>query len=380
MATKVTLREKKISKGRLSLYLDFYPSIQNLETGKQTRREFLGLYIFQRPKNAIDKEHNKKTSLIAQSIRQKRENYLNKPEIYSDFEKEKLRLKEIGENSFIQYFQKLALKRTNSNQANWNATLKHLKNFSKEELLFKDVNESKIAELKEYLLKIKSGRNGKTRLSQNSAASYFSKIKAALKQAYKDGYLQSDLNSLISPIKSIEVRREHLTIEELNSLIKTPCTNPLMKKAAIFSALTGMAYKEIENLKWGEVNELGNDEFMILTKRQKTGKDNYLPISKQAFELLGMRRKDHEKVFDGIKYSSYHNKNMFQWIGAAGITKDITFHCFRHTYATLQLYSGTDITTVSKMLGHKFLKTTMIYAKVLDEAKKKATTKITLDL
>jgi len=139
MATKVKLREKKISKGRLSLYLDFYPPIKNLETGNLSRREFLNLYIFQKPKNPIDKEHNKKTLIIAQSIRQKRENYLNKPEIYSDFEKEKLRLKEIGENSFLKYFEKLTLKRTNSNQANWNATLKHLTNFSNGKLLFKEI-------------------------------------------------------------------------------------------------------------------------------------------------------------------------------------------------------------------------------------------------
>ena len=70
----------------------------------------------------------------------------------------------------------------------------------------------------------------------------------------------------------------------------------------------------------------------------------------------------------------------FQWIGAAGITKDITFHCFRHTYAVLQLANGTDIYTVSKMLGHRDLKTTQIYAKVIDRSKKEATNKIILDI
>ena len=76
----------------------------------------------------------------------------------------------------------------------------------------------------------------------------------------------------------------------------------------------------------------------------------------------------------------YHNKHLFQWIGAAGITKNITFHCFRHTYATLQLFNGTDIYTVSKMLGHKDLKTTQIYAKIVDEAKRKAANKIKINM
>ena len=86
------------------------------------------------------------------------------------------------------------------------------------------------------------------------------------------------------------------------------------------------------------------------------------------------------KVFDGLKYSAYNNRHLYQWIGAAGITKKISFHNFRHTYATLQLLYGTDIYTVSNLLGHKGLKTTQIYAKVADQSKRKAADKIKLDL
>lgn len=64
----------------------------------------------------------------------------------------------------------------------------------------------------------------------------------------------------------------------------------------------------------------------------------------------------------------------------AGITKHVTFHCARHTYATLQLTLGTDIYTVSKLLGHRHLKTTEIYAKVIDERKQQAANKIKLNL
>ena len=64
----------------------------------------------------------------------------------------------------------------------------------------------------------------------------------------------------------------------------------------------------------------------------------------------------------------------------AGISKTITFHCARHTYATLQLSAGTDIYTVSKLLGHRELKTTQIYAQVIDQRKKEAANRINLDL
>ena len=81
MAIKVSLRKKTISQGRKSLYLDFYPAIPHPKTGVPTRREFLGLYIFDKPRNIIDKQHNVNTLNLAEQIRQKRENFLNKPEI-----------------------------------------------------------------------------------------------------------------------------------------------------------------------------------------------------------------------------------------------------------------------------------------------------------
>ena len=67
MATKVKLRDKKISKGRKSLYLDFYPPIPHPETGAPTRREFLGLYLNDKANNPIDKQHNKEKLLMVVS-------------------------------------------------------------------------------------------------------------------------------------------------------------------------------------------------------------------------------------------------------------------------------------------------------------------------
>jgi len=380
MAVKVKLREKKITNGRKSLYLDFYPAIFNHKTGKTTRREFLGLYIFEKTKNPFDKKHNTETIRIAENIRQKRENALNKPEIYNDFEKEQLRIKELGEQCFVEYFRKLTNKKYGSNLSNWTSTLKFFEVYTNGRIKFKDLSVPFFEGFKNYLLTTKSNKSNKAKLKVNTASSYFNKIKASLKQAYKDGILQVDLNSQIEPIPEEETRREYLTIEELNRLIKTPCNNGLLKRCAIFSALTGMAFKEIQNMIWADVTFIEDKGYMVLTKRQKTQRDNYLPIPEQAFNLLGERKEPNTKVFEGLKYSAYHNKHLFQWIGSAGITKDITFHCFRHTYAIMQLYKGTDIYTVSKMLGHKDLKTTQIYAKVVDETKREATNKIILDL
>ena len=210
MAVKVKLRQKAISGKRQSLYLDFYPAIPHPVTGEPTRREFLGMYInAEKIKdkngkvksiklNPTDKQHNKETLQIAEQIRQKRENHLNKPEIYTGYEKEQLKIKEQGEQNFVAYFKSLANKRKASNHDNWVSAYNYLDTFTKGNLKFADLNEKFCNEFKEYLLTTKSNKSNKVTLAQNSALSYFNKLKAALKQAYKDGYLHSAFASLFS--------------------------------------------------------------------------------------------------------------------------------------------------------------------------------------
>ncbi len=385
MATKASLRQKEIKKGRKSLYLDFYPPIPHPKTGKPTRREFLGLYIYEKPKTPIDKKHNTETLKIGESIRQKRENLLNKPEIYSQYEKEQLRIKELGEQCFVEYYTKLANKRKASNHDNWVSALKYLDTYTNGSIKFADLNQKFLEDFKEYLLNTKSNRSSKTNLKQNSAASYFNKVKAALKEAYRDDILQNDLNSKVKPIKPAETRRNFLTIEELNTLAKTPCNYPLLKRVALFSALTGLRLVDIKNLYWKEFEYIKGIGYRINFDQSKTKSVEYYDISEQAYNFTEGKENPKEMpqdkaVFERLKYKGYRDKQLHQWIGAAGITKHITFHCFRHTFATLQMFNKTDIYTVSKMLGHKDIKTTQLYAKVVDEAKQTAANKIKLDI
>lgn len=228
MGIKVSLRQKLISDNRKSLYLDFYPAVYNSESGKETRREFLKMYIYENPKTKTEKDHNKNTLVTAEAIRQKRQNYFDKPEVYSEFEKEVLKQKKKDELYFVEYFEKLANKRKASNYDNWISALNYLKNFTNGHLKFADLSEIFLEEFKEYLLTTKANKRTKATLSQNSAVSYFNKVKATLKQAYKDGIIKTDLNAKIEPIKAAETRREYLTINELNELVKTPCNNPLL--------------------------------------------------------------------------------------------------------------------------------------------------------
>lgn len=414
MSIKVNLRGKKISEGRESLYLDFYPAIPHPKTGKPTRREFLGLYTYidkadikkqitndkkqgkntirleelynsLKPLTFIDKQHNTETIRLAESIKEKRSNILNKPEIYSEYEKEKLLLKELGELCFVEYFRKQAHKKKESNHKAWLSALNYLESFTGGTLKFAEITAPKLESFKEYLLNAKSVRSSKTKLSNNSAVSYFNKVKAALKQAFQDGITRENISAKVKPIEPTETRKEFLTLAELNKLVKTPCTDQLLKRVALFSALTGLRFSDIQKLTWKELQFLDGNGYRINFNQKKTKGVEYYDINEQAYKLTEGTENPNDMpqdkhVFEGLKYSAYHNKALYQWIGSAGITKDITFHCFRHTFATLQLLSGTDIYTVSKMLGHKDLKTTQVYAKVVDAAKQKAANNIKLDL
>jgi len=172
-------------------------------------------------KTVIDKRHNTETIQIGESIRQRKENFLNKPEIYSEYEKEQLRIRALGEKCFVEYFQELANKRKGSNYSVWASVLKYLKNYTDKSIRFNELNENFLEGFKEYLLTTK--RNKNLGLSQNTASSYFNKIKASLKQAYKEGILQVDLNSKVDTIKEQETRKAFLTIDELNKLVKSRC-------------------------------------------------------------------------------------------------------------------------------------------------------------
>ena len=125
---------------------------------------------------------------------------------------------------------------------------------------------------------------------------------------------------------------------------------------------------------WSELKgSAGNYSIQFLV--DKTGSAEFLPISDQAYNLLGQPKEG--KVFVGLKY---HNVDTIlpEWIKEAGLNKHVTFHWFRHTFATLQLLFGTDIVTLSKLLGHKDIKTTMIYVKIVDKLKRDASHRIKL--
>lgn len=331
-------------------------------------------------KSTIDQE----ACVFADGVRSIRQKEYDNADLYTEKEAELAVQNQRQQIDFIEYFLKVSKDRhRNGSQSiivNWNRVGELLKLFTNNQPLpSSQINLSKAEEIRRFMLTAPCGGNKKGTVSHNTAATYYSIFKAGLKQAFIDGYLTVDISAKIKGIQDQESRREHLSVEELNILAETPCDRPILKRAALFSALTGVRHCDIQKLKWKEIQVVGEQVRLNFTQ-QKTKGVEYMPISEQAYQLCGEPGKQEQLVFEDLPDPSWISGPLKRWIKSAGITRNITFHCFRHTYATLQLAGGTDIYTVSKMLGHTNVKTTQIYAKVVDEKKQKATKAIKINI
>ncbi|MDO6604694.1 site-specific integrase [Arenibacter palladensis] len=372
----VTVRKKKLANGKYSLYLDYFPPIINPKTGRETRREFLKLQIHAKPKDELEKSHNKETIEFAELIRAKRLLQLRDKE-YGLKENVNLSV------NFTAYYDTVVEERLNkgsySNYLAWKASGKHLKAFLGNKVQTHQLTGQHLRQYRNYLLNTDKLKSGKKKLATNTASSYYKHFISVLKKAYKENLLLTNLAAEAEFIKEEETHREYLTEDELTHLWQTPVKMEMVKHLAIFAALTGFRFSDIINLTWENVLKDSHQGYYIRLKEKKTGNINNHPIPPMAHNILKLQETEKGKIFMGIKYSQIV-RPLKQWIADSGIHKKISFHNFRHSYATLQLANGTDIYTVSKLLGHKNLSTTQIYTKVMDKNKIEAANRINLNL
>ena len=405
---KVILRKSEY-KEQWSLLIESFPVFEPGKDKPLRKHEPLGRYIttpifdknssgrtlsdgkaYYRPKRDTNgiimcrSQKDQEACIFADKVRDLRQHEYDNQALYTDTEAEQAAQNERSKCDFIQYFAELKEKRhknsSKSIQVNWNRELALLKLYTGgKPLLFGSIDLNLIEDYKDYLINAPQGGSKTGTISANTASTYFSIFKAGLHQAFIDGYLTIDLAAKVKNIYYEESQREYLTQEELNQLAATPCDSEILKRAALFSALTGLRHSDIKQLKWRDIVK-DKEHYQLHFTQQKTKGVEYMPISDQAFSLCGERDDADRLVFEGLQDPSWINRPVKRWIEASGITKHITFHCFRHTYATLQLTNGTDIYTVSKMLGHKKVTTTQIYAKIVDAKKDAAADAIQITL
>ncbi|NMW21409.1 MAG: site-specific integrase [Chlorobiaceae bacterium] len=385
---KATLRKRLIDNGtRYSLRLDIYPPAPHPETGKLTRFVNLGMSLHVDPKTKEARLENKETMALANATLTKTQLQLHAGRY--DF------LITNKPTDFIEFYKKHTLERniSLSTKGKWKISLRKLQAFlmlkPDQPLYFSEIDKNLLENFRTYLLQTSM---------INTAQSDFSNIRTALNHAYRNDMMKVKITEQVKAIQPQRTKIIYLTKEELNKLVKTPCGKPLIKRAALFAALTGMRISDVANLRW--------EDFVfeptgpcVHFRQRKTKALNYLPVSQQAIKIAAAMDADDNQngnpkdkpadipaekrtgvVFPRlIELHTQCKRPHFKiWIRDAGIKKNVTFHTMRHTFATLQLLANTNIKTLSEMLGHTKIENTMIYAHVVNASRRAAADVITI--
>jgi len=366
---KISIRKRKLKDGKeYSLFLEFYIGYNKTPDGKIKHirdYESLGLQIYCNPKTQSQKTENKNNLELAEAIRVKRLNEYNTG-------KHGFAKKKNTNQRFLEFFEKLAEEKNTSrgNYSNWRSTLLHLRRYCKKNITFNEINADFIIGFREYL-----DRDAQTKsmipLASNSKHSYFNKFRVAINKAYDTNLLHDNPLRGITGIKQETPQREYLTEDEIQRLFNSECKYPQLKKAFLFSCLSGMRWSDVVSITWAEVRD-GEDESEIYFRQQKTKGLNHLPITSQARTMLGERANETDRVFVGLKYGSTFNKALQDWCYAQGIYKKVTFHVARHSHSVNLLNNGVDIYDVKELLGHSNIQTTLLYSQMTNMKAKKA--------
>ena len=212
------------------------------------------------------------------------------------------------------------------------------------------------------------------RCNHNTTIKYISNLRKIINLGIKNGWLTKDPFVGFKMSKK-EVVREILTEEELQTLISIDIQNIRIRQVRdifVFSCFTGLAYVDAKQLKRSEIVIGMDGERWIYTRRKKTDTPTRIPLLPVVLEIMETY-KDHPQCMSQdcllpVPSNCKLNAYLKEVADLCGISKHLTFHIARHTFATtVTLNNGVPIETVSKMLGHKSIKITQIYAKILDK-------------
>ena len=357
----VRIRYKTLSDGSQSVYLDIY------RDGKR-QYEFLKLYLIPET-SAAAKTQNKVTMAAVNTIKSQRIIELTNSVagLKNTSQRSKMLLldwmqayKESQEKKGVRGSGKLIGNTTNVLCA------------FNEKAAMRDVNRDFCLAFIDFLRNTHVGANGK-RLSQFTCVSYFGCFRGALNAAVREDIIGENPINRLNPdekIKMPESKREYLTIDEVKTLIGTPCRREDVKSAFLFSCYCGLRISDVLALKWKNVDCTG-EQWHISIVMQKTRRPLYLPLSMQARKWMPERdgATEEDSVFSTLPCEDTCNVQIKPWVKEAGITKHVTYHVSRHTFATMMLTLGADLYTVCKLLGHTDVKTTQIYAKIINKKK-----------
>lgn len=363
----VRIRFKELANGSKSIYLDIY-------NDGQRSYKFLKLYILPEV-NANIREQNKAAMDAAEKI--KSQYIIEMTENKAGLKHTSRRAKTLFSDWIESYIEKR--KKAGLRGMTVYETIKRIISRYRPKARLIDIDKEFCLGLIRFLgSEYKTSK--KKLLSPRTQANYLCYFSTALNAAVREEVISENPVMKISENDKVKVpdsMREFLTIDELRLLIATEYRNELVKKAYLFASYCGLRFSDVIRLRWGDIVQDG-DRWRVGIRMKKTGTLHYFTLSRQAREWLPERgdESDDSRPFAGLPAENNVNRHLGKWISKAGIKKHITFHTSRHTFATLLLTLDVDLYTTSKMLGHRNVKTTQIYAKIIDKKKEAAVDRI----
>ena len=362
----VRIREKVLSNGNKSLYLDIY-------SNGIRKYEYLKLYLIPE-KDPISRIQNQHARQIAEQVKAERILALQNHGI-KQWDKVKrtamplLKWLNLYENESFGFSESTLKGRVDMRKK----VQEYLETINQVQLGMSAVDVEFCRGFLEFLKTAKHGvskKQGAT-ISNGCAHHHQAVLNGALNKAVREGIISSNPLKALSAkekYKPSESIREFLTIEEVKKLKETKCYSEEVKRAFLFSCFTGLRLSDVRALtSEGIIDTPDGINKMLRIKMEKTDKYVNVPLSKEAQKYLGTTNEQgHYFTLPACGTIERHIKG---WLEAADIKKPITFHCSRHTFATTMLTLGADIYTVSKLLGHANVNTTQIYAKIVDQKK-----------
>lgn len=332
------------------------------------RYEFLNMFIYTNPVNQMQRNYNVEMLQLAEAIRCQRSISITCDDI-GFYDKYNLK------RDFLDFF----LKKAKQNNSTWEDAYKYFYRFMNGKCTIANLSVDLAQEYQEYLLNVKMANprlKVPRKLNVNTAAKYYCIFRKILKDAYKERLLKENINDFLDYIPQKKTIKEYLTMDEVRRLYRTPCRYESLRRASMFAIFTGLRLSDIVDLNWDDIRVAPDGKPCITKTIVKTDTVATIFISEEALQFCGPRM-DGWPVFPNFS-RSMTKEPLRRWLKDAGIEKHITFHCFRHTNATLMSAAGVDIYTVRDQLTHAHVKTTEIYAKLVDPKKRAASEAITL--
>lgn len=355
----VTLREKPLANGNISLYLDIY------RDGVRVK-EYLKLYIVAKPKDKDERAANKETLRLAEEIRAARQSELNHA-AFGLISPVKQRV------HLYDYFEKYIEAYTKKDIRMITGAFERFKDFMaqeyphrKEQIRFDELTPEMIKGFVEYL---------QSRSRGEGALGYYQRFKKVINSAVEKNIIhKSPCTGIRCIVDENSLKKDVLSVEEIQQLAQTPYQNTELRRAFLFCLYAGLRYCDVVDLKYSNVDYSGKRIRFEQDKTKGHSKNSVvvIPLSQTLLSFIGPKPEKDDYIFHLPSHTGCL-KALRTWVARAGIDKHITWHCARHSLAVNLLGEyHVDVKTVASLLGHSGLKHTEKYTRAVDALKEKA--------